>query len=253
MTKFRCNYELDQRADLELVNLTQAIYRAIPRALEGKANIALDDDGLPDAGQYYLLYVASLIYGAADAALTLTLHNLGREARILERQVFECLVRAAYYAANPEEAKLALLSTAHQEMKLLDQLGYSTDAERYRRVRKVANEVDAQHKFARAYREPQLRDILSAPGNEGLQRMYALNYRVSSLMAHASFNGAGAIMKEEGLSFDSREELVNFGIASVTVCLLAFMELINLHLKLGIDEQIETFKEQWQQVERSMA
>jgi len=82
-----------------------------------------------------------LIYGAADAALTLVLHNLGREARVFQRQIFECLIRASNYAENPDEAKLALVSTAFQEMALLDQLGYDRTSERYSRLRQFSESV----------------------------------------------------------------------------------------------------------------
>jgi hypothetical protein len=43
---------------------------------------------LPNAVQVWVAYLGALVYGAADSALTLSLHNLGREARILERQIY---------------------------------------------------------------------------------------------------------------------------------------------------------------------
>ena len=81
---FTCSYELDERLTRELVKLNQATYRLLQATLSGSYyDIKLDRDGMPDAVQYYLLYVAALVYGACDAALTLALHNLGREAEFL--------------------------------------------------------------------------------------------------------------------------------------------------------------------------
>jgi hypothetical protein len=232
------------------VNLNQALYRFIPKALTGKAVTRLESDGLPNALDYYLLYTSALIYGAADAALTLTLHNLGREARILERQVFECWVRSAYYAANPDEAKLALLSTAQQEVRQLDALGYDQGSERYSRVSKAAQTGESRSKSVRTYREPSLGSILRQPGNEALHRMYALMYKIPSQMAHASFNGTGGVLTEDGISFDSRQRLPNYGIGSVTVCLIAFLELLDKHFVLNVTDEIAGFKATWKDVER---
>lgn len=250
MTPFKCVYELDQRVDADLVRLNQELYRESPQLLAGHTDLPLDENGLPDAVHYYLVYVSALIYGAADAALTLVLHNLGREARFFQRQIFECLIRASNYAENPDEAKLALVSTAFQEMALLDQLGYDRTSERYSRLRQFSESVADVFSEARFYRELNLKSLLREDGNENLVRLYALNYRATSLMAHASFNGAGGIITEDGVSFDSRESLPNYIIANITVYLLAFIELLDSKLSLRFDERLGEYRSRWVALQR---
>jgi hypothetical protein len=250
---FRCSYELDKRLDRDLVTLNQELYRFIPQAPGAKVVLSSDDDRIPNAVDYYLVYVSALIHGAADAALTLTLHNLGREARLLERHVFECWIRAAYYVANPAEARLALLSTARQEKRLLDDLGYDKGSERYERVADVAHKIDGKFRQARTYREPTLAYILRQLGNEKLERTYAFMYRVPSQMAHASFNGKGGVITDEGISFDSREPLPNFGIRSVTACLIDFLSLLEEHFKLGVEDDLAAFKARWKDIESKIS
>ena len=239
---FSCSYELDERLDRELVNLNQSTYRLLQASLANGYNVQLGPDGMPDAVQYYLLYVAALIYGACDAVLTLALHNLGREARIIERQVFEYWLRAAYYAERPEEARIALHSTPFQEKALLDQLQYSKDSERYRDVARVCGEIEAVIPEAATYREPSVQGIIDPKNNADLARFYAFHYRASSQMAHASFNGVGGVWGLEGLSFDSRQKNPNLSIVQATSYLLVFMMLLNEKLQLSLSEELEQRK-----------
>jgi len=240
--KYVCSYELDDRLDKELVDLNQAAYRLLQEALAGSYKLQLTPDGMPDAVQYYLLYVAALIYGASDAALTLALHNLGREARILERQIFEYWLRAQYYADRPDEARVALHSTMFQEKALLDELQYSKDSERYRDVARICSEIEATVPEAARYREPSVYSIIDPKNNSELAQFYALHYRASSQMAHASFNGVGGVWGLEGLSFDSRQKNPNFSIVQTTSYLIAFMTLINEKLELGMATKLESIK-----------
>jgi hypothetical protein len=240
---FRCSYELDQRVDKDLVNINQSLYRSLQASLGNSYKLAYAPDGMPDAVQYYLLYVAALIYGAADAVLTLVLHNLGREARILERQVFEYWLRAAYFVEHPEEARIALHSTAFQERALLDQLGYSKDSERYRDIVRVCNEIVESMPEAAKYREPTVRSIIDPKNNEDLARFYALHYRASSQIAHASFNGVGGVWSSDGLSFDSRQADPNLTLVQVTSYLLAFLTLLDKALGLSPPVNLEMYKE----------
>jgi len=249
---FRCSYELDARLDKELVQLNQSLYRRLQQALEGGYKVRLTSEGLPDAVQFYLLYVAALIYGAADAVLTLSLHNLGREARILERQVFEYWLRASYYAEHPEEARVAFHSTPFQEKALLDELRYSKDSDRYREVLDTCNEIALKVPEAARYREPSVRSIIDPKNNEELSQFYALHYRASSQMAHASFNGVVGVWGMEGLSFDSRQGNPNYSIETTTSYLLVFMILINDKLELNLSAELESFKETFAQIQRRL-
>jgi hypothetical protein len=198
---------------------------------------------MPDAVQYYLLYVAALIYGAADAVITLSLHNLGREARIIERQIFEYWLRAAYFADHADEARIALHSTPFQEKMLLDQLGYSKDSQRYRDIARACLEIETAFPEAARYREPSVKSIIDPNNNGKLARFHALHYRAASQMAHASFNGVGGVWGIEGLSFDSRLPNPNFSIVQVASYLLAFIGLIDQKLDLKITRQLQTLRE----------
>jgi hypothetical protein len=250
---FHCSYDLDQRLDRELVNLNQSLYRRLQSALSDGYKLQFSDDGFPNAVQYYLLYVAALIYGAADAALTLTLHNLGREARVLERQIFEYWLRAAYFADHPEEARVALHSTPFQEKKLLDEFGYTKESDRYREVLESCDIVEGKMPAAKQYREPSVRQIIDPKNNPDLARFYALHYRASSQMAHASFNGVGGVWGPNGLSFDSRQDDPNFTIVSVTKYLLVFIELAHRELRLGLDADIDEFRRRFMAVQERLA
>jgi hypothetical protein len=84
-------------------------------------------------------------------------------------------------------------------------------------------------------------------------RFYALHYRVTSQMAHATFAGSGNIWSEDGVSFDSREALPNFAIESSTVYLLAFLELVDKHLELGVSRAVDEFKRRWNEIFNRLA
>jgi len=203
----------------------------------------LDSTGLPEPVSYYIVYAASLIHGAADAALTLILHNLGREAKILERQVFECWVRAQYYANDPDEARDALYSTAFAEMRLMDDLGYDTSSDRYRNMAKLCKRIARVRPDATRYREPTIRKIVGAkPENPELLRFYSLHYRIASQMVHGTFAGASGVMAEDQISFDSRQRNPNYTIEAITAYILAFLELADARLALGLGERIRALK-----------
>jgi hypothetical protein len=237
MSTFFCRYDLDQRPLRDLVNFNQYLYRLIPELLVDHTQIAIDKDGLPDAVHYYLLYASALIHGAADAALTLVLHNLGREARLQERQVFECWVRAKYYSDNPDVAFIALRATPFQEKTILERLGYSRQRKRYLEISKVCEDIERLYPLARNYKEPSIGQILRS--NEDKEAaFYTFHYRLSSQVAHATFQGAGGVITDDGLQFDSRLPDPNISIAAITTYLLAFIDLLSrkLEIKRGLDE-----------------
>ena len=250
--RFRCSYELDDRVDKELANLCQKTYRSLQNALTPQIKLRRGENGLPDPVQYYLLYTTALVYGAADALVTLVLHNLGREARLLERQIFECSVRAEFYANNPDVARLALLSTPFQEKKLLDQLGYDKTSQRYLRISKTCDEVAAKHPESRIFREPSLLEMIRRNKDIELTRFYTLHYRLSSQLAHATLAGVGSVWGKKGLSFDSRLSNPNWSLEMVCVYLLSFMNLLNEHLEVGIKDTIGDLTIEWKRVEKRL-
>jgi hypothetical protein len=230
---FSCRYELDQRPDSELVNFNQELYRSIPQIIGDKADIPLDEDNLPDAVHYYLLYTSALVHGAADAALTLILHNLGREARIHERSIFEYWVRAKFYSDNPEIAKLALRASLFQEREILDRLGYDKTSPRYTELNATCQSVEPRYPDAVRYKEPSLGQILGSGKSEQLTQFYTFHYRLSSQTAHAAFAGSGGIMTEQGVQFDGREPDPNISLVAIITYLIAFIELLASKLELA--------------------
>jgi hypothetical protein len=240
---FTCHYELDQRPDVDLVRLFQEAYRLIESALGDTYRLPIETDGLPDAVQYYLLYAAALIYGAADASLTLTLHNLGREARIVGRQIFEYWTRAQYYASNPAEAKRLLLSSPFREREILDELGYDKETDRYRDLEKDCDEVLARYPGADTYREPRLRNIVGSKHDPIATKYYAFLYRIPSQTVHGAGAGLGVVMGERGVAFDSRETKPNISLSIETWLLLQFLSLINNRMRIDISSKLEELKE----------
>jgi|ERR1700680_1315857 len=250
--KFKCSYTLDQRVDKELANFNQETYRFLQSIFASGYKVRYEKDGMPNAVDYFLLYNSALLYGAADAVLTLVLHNLGREARILERQAFEYWVRATHYASNPDAARLALYSTPFQEKRILDDLGYDKNQKRYRRLARICQEVQQKVPDAENYREPPLRAIINPKGDPDLNRFYALHYRVSSQMAHATSAGVGGVWNTDGLSFDSRQKNPNYTLVNVTIYLLAFLTLLSEHMSIDISAKLSASKERWNRIQQTL-
>ena len=239
---FECHYDLDQRPDRKLVNLYQDSYRFIKTALGDVHNIPLDSDGLPDGIHYFLLYAAALIHGAADGSLTLKLHNLGREARILGRQIFEYWVRAGFYADNPTEAKALILSTPFTERAILDELGYDQNSERYQNLVKDCNEVLKRHPGFVVHQEPSLRHLVGARHDPTATKLYAFFYRIPGQTSHATGAGLGTVIREEGVAFDGREVNPNIGLYMETWVVQQFVALMEDRLKLNIDSKLAELK-----------
>lgn len=239
---FTCHYELDQRPDVGLANLFQESYRLIQSCLGPKTDLKIDSDGLPDPPKYVLLYNAALVHGAADASLTLTLHNLGREARLMGRQIFEYWVRASYYVNNPDEAKALLLSTPFTEKQILDELGYDKTAERYTNLEKDCDYVLNHFPGFTVYREPSLRRLVGPENDANGKKLYAFFYRIPSQTGHATGAGLGTIMRAEGIAFDSQEPNPNISLYFDTWIVLQFLTLMNSYLKLGIDASVDGLK-----------
>jgi len=174
----------------------------------------------------------------SDASLTLTLHNLGREARIVGRQIFEYWIRAQYYANNPSDAKELVLSTPFTEREVLDQLGYDKGLERYKNLQKQCAAVLARFPGFKVYSEPTLRSIVGAKHDPIATKFYAFLYRIPSQTIHATGAGLGTVMREEGVAFDSRETNPNIGLHMETWIVLRFLALINDHLNIDTDPKV---------------
>jgi hypothetical protein len=214
----------------------------IQSSLGGQYKVRIDDDALPNAVEYLVLYSSVLFYGAADATLTLILHNLGREARLMERQMFEYWTRASYFANNPAEAKRKFLATPFEERAMLDDLNYDKSRDRYKSVSRQCNEVLEKFPNAWPYREPSIREMLGPKEDARVTSFYALHYRVPSQTGHGTAAGVGNVWDEAGVRFDSREKNPNQSLETSTLYILGFLDVLNEHLDIDVSKELDSLR-----------
>ena len=109
-----CGTPFDPRIDGDLMAVNQSATALLPRLLTG---VQIEQEGsLPvDFSQIWVAYLAAEMYGNADTVLIAIAHNRGRQARILERQMYEMMIKAKFYVANPVDARLEYLSMPFRE------------------------------------------------------------------------------------------------------------------------------------------
>jgi hypothetical protein len=261
---FKCHYELDQRPDKELANLFQRMYRAIQSLLGDQAKLTLkprqgiERELAPDAVETWTIYIASLLLGVCDAALTLILHNLGREARILERQAFEYVTKAMYFQRHPLAAKRELESEVFRERNLLDDVDYDKRSKRYRNNRVLCLALAKKRPALAAYaRKTMKRAPPSVPetlGRKGRRRrtMYAYNYRMASQTAHATVLGMREVITEKGVQFDGRLANPNLSLLFMARYVLVFLKLLDQVFALGEAAAVKAFEAELEPVERRL-
>jgi len=209
----------------------------------------LGADGVPaNAGELWLAYTAALAYGAADALLLCVLHNRGREAIILERQIVEYFIRARYYNEHPDEARLEFLAWPLRDKKFLDDIGLDTGSERYRAAEAACRVV--QVKFPEAYkyadanrgRERHFAGMYGDMNDASVRAEYAFKIRRTSQTLHGSVVGMQDVLDFRdgfiGIKFDSRSDDPNFCIESATIHLIEFLNVINATLALNRDADV---------------
>lgn len=238
--KFACQYVLDDRLDKPLVDLNQRIYRSLQSFLDGKVNIRLapgvflGKQLLPDAVQVWVAYLASLIYGAADSALTLSLHNLGREARILERQIYEYVMKAWYFQRHPRVARKELEVMPFRDLSFITQAGVDRRKKRYREAKAICDKLRVTRPALAAYaKSTETKDVPSVkqsmPGrmkSRKKDRTYTRAYRWPSQTVHATVLGMESVFKDNGLKFDSRLDDPNITVLMVSRSLVTFMTVV---------------------------
>jgi hypothetical protein len=261
---FKCSYELDQRPDKELANLFQRMYRAIQSLLGDQANLTLkprqgiERELAPDAVDAWTIYLASLLHGVCDAALTLILHNLGREARILERQAFEYVTKAMYFQRHPFAAKREMEAELFRERHLLDEIGYDKRSKRYRNIRALCLALAKKRPALAAYARKTMKRVPpSVPetlGRKGRRRltMYAYNYRMSSQTPHATILGMREVITEKGVQFDGRLASPNLSILFMARYVLVFLTLIDQVFALERASEVKAFEDELKPVERRL-
>ncbi len=215
-------------------------------------------ESFPDAVQLWVIYCTALSYGAADAALTLVLHNLGREARILARQIFEYSAKAWYFKRHPRAAKRELESEPFRELYLLEDLGYDKRASRFRGINKLCNALNrarpALATYARKTRDrtpPTTKGLLGRKGRR-TRETYALHYRIRSQTVHATVLGMRDVVTELGIAFDSREPEPNLTLLDICRYLLTLLRLLNDVLKLKAEYKIESLVSAFAAIEKSL-
>ncbi len=266
---FKCSYELDQRPDKDLANLFQRMYRAVQSILGAEAKFALkprqgiEREMFPDAVQAWTIYLASLLHGVCDAALTLILHNLGREARILERQAFEYVAKAMYFQRHPRAAKREMEAEVFRDRHLLNQLGYDKRSKRYRNINglcvDLAKKRPALAEYARKTMRsppPSVPETLGPKRKRGMARrtlaMYALHYRTASQTLHATVLGMREIITEQGVSFDGRLANPNMTLLFMARYVMAFLKLLDQVFTLGKTDELKAFEAELKPTEQRL-
>ncbi len=261
MSKLKCSYQLDDRIDAELGQLCWDLLRAIQPYLGDRVDIPLrmrqatTRELLPDPVMVWTLYYASLILGASDGALTLSVHNLGREARILTRQVFEYLFKAQYFAKHPREARRELETEPFRELWLLDDLGYDRRTARYRRLKAecdlVAKKRPRLYEYAKKTRRKEPPTVPESMGRQSRRRRdaYGFHYRLPSRTLHGSVLGIRDTVTAEGVKFDSRDADPHLTLLDLARYLAAFLRILNGVFSLGKGKDIDRFSGRVRQVE----
>lgn len=266
---FKCSYELDQRPDKDLANLFQRMYRAIPSMLGDEAKFTLKPrqaiarELAPDPVQAWTIYIASLLQGVCDAALTLLLHNFGREARIMERQAFEYVTKAMYYQRHSRAAKREMEAEVFRDRHLLRQLNYDRRSKRYRNIDALcvalAKKRPVLAKYARDTADrtpPTVPKTLGSRRNRGLGKrraaMYALHYRTASQTLHATILGMREVITENGVSFDGRLNNPNMSLLFMARYVLTFLKLLDEVFELGKADEVKALEDEFQPTEQRL-
>lgn len=248
MGALTCKYNLDQRCDTKLVRLCQGSYRLIQDAFPRPYKFSMGKDGTPDAGQQWLVYYATRVFGAADAALTLIVHNLAREAILLQRQIFEYTVRAEYYAKDPKAATLERDVEPLRRLRLDTKLGFDETSKRYKALKERCDALKVDRPELAAYfdkhqEEPlDLRSMMGPATDKELDKIYAWNYKYLSQKHHGTILDLREAYAD--ISFDSRLDDPNPLLLILTQGIGAFLVLLRDHLGFDIDKQISALTEQ---------
>ena len=239
-----CGTKIDNRIDSELFSLNQEATRRIPQPFSS-GRFELDADGAPaEPARVWMAYLAAEAYGYADAALIALTHNRGRQARILERQVYECVKRAEYYAWHPNEAKLEFLAWPWREQKLYNALGYSHDSPRYRSTERAIENITKKYPGVPAYaaqhgcKERTVYEMVVDYEKPETSIDYAFHYRRLSQTAHGSVTGMSDVLDWRsdgivGIRFDSRVEDPNLEVLDVTIYLVHLLDILDQVLGTG--------------------
>jgi hypothetical protein len=245
-----CATPLDPTLDPELVELNQRATKMLP-AFFVDLRLDLDEDGMPvDPLRLWLAYLSALVYSNADASLICIAHNRSRESRVLERQIFECMKKAEFYVANPEEARLEFLAWPYRQKKLLDDLHFDKQSPRFVSVEKAIATVSNKYPEVAAHaakynnKERPFREMVGDANDDAALAEYAFHYRRPSQTPHGSVTGMEDVLDFRpdgyvGVKFDSRLDDANASLHLATIYVINVLDLLNKCLGLTRDAEVD--------------
>jgi hypothetical protein len=246
-----CGTSLDERINQDLLALNQRATALLPRFFEG---VQMEQEGnMPVRfGEAWLSYLAAEIYGAADTALIAIVHNRGRQARSLERQMYEMMIKAHYYIENEPDARLEYLALPYRDLEFMQQMQWDQQAPRYVGAAKAAKTVAQRFPDVETYVqkntwEKSVHKMVGDSKDPDVIREYAFHYRRLSQTPHGTILGMLDVLDFRsdgniGIRFDSRLHDPNFAVQNMTIYLIAFLELVNGVFDLKRNSEIDTLK-----------
>ncbi|HEX3462519.1 MAG TPA: DUF5677 domain-containing protein [Candidatus Elarobacter sp.] len=246
-----CGTALDERIDEDLLALNQKATALLPQFFEGVQMEQLGN--MPVRfGEAWVSYLAAEIYGAADTALIAIVHNRGRQARILERQMYEMMIKAHYYIENEDDARLEYLALPFRDLEFQQQMQWDQQAPRYVEAANAVQKVAQQFPDVAVYvqkntREKSVRQMVGESKDQDAIREYAFHYRRLSQTPHGAILGMFDVLDLRpdgniGIRFDSRLDDPNFAIQNMTLYVITFLELVDEVFALGRGAEIEALK-----------
>jgi hypothetical protein len=243
----KCQFKLDQRPSSDLLKVCEEAYMTVQSLTASILSIKCNRRGRPDPVQLWLLYIAGLTFGAAQASLTLILHNLQREALAFQRIVVEIVGRAYYYRNHPREARLEIDAESFRELKLLNRLKYDRRKTRYRRVKAAWEEIRKRNPSIEKYAKKHgtFKRVMWRRSGRRQDFLYAFYYEIYSRLSHASVLGMRDIVEiGNGLhiKFDSRLKMPDMIVDIIAQYVIVFLELLDEVFELNRATSIQQLK-----------
>jgi hypothetical protein len=245
-----CGTPLDDRIDAKVFALNQRATAVLPKWFEG---VQIETVGaLPvRCEEIWVAYLAAEIYNNADAALICITHNRGRAARILERQMYEALVKANFYVAHPDLARLEYLAMPFRDLALEKQLKRDPASVRYAGIAAAVDVISKKFPEVVTYvaehkKEIDLRSMVGPQNDPDVDFEYAYNYRRLSQTPHGGVSGMHDVFDyrtddKVGIWFDGRLPDPTFAVESMTLLLFDYLDLMNSVFHLGKADEIAEF------------
>jgi hypothetical protein len=246
-----CGTPLDDRIDTQVFALNQRATAAFPTWFEG---VQIETVGaLPvRCGEIWDAYLAAEIYNNADAALICITHNRGRPARILERQMYEALIKANFYVTHPDLARLEYLAMPFRDLALEKQLKRDPASARYTGIAAAVDVISKKFPEVVTYvekhkKEIDLRSMVGPQNDPDADFEYAFNFRRLSQTPHGSISGMHDVFDygtddKVGIWFDGRLPDPTFAVETMTLLLFDYLDLMNGVFHLDKSDEIKAMR-----------